>query len=102
MDNQPRATDYANEKQDVAFVEHKDQTPTDSSLELQKELTLSGVDMKNSRAFKGDDSDGQMEFTLRGKFSACFLAALYTGKFPFVVTFLTMLSFRADQYQALK
>ncbi|KAH7384489.1 major facilitator superfamily domain-containing protein [Pyrenochaeta sp. MPI-SDFR-AT-0127] len=79
MDTQPKATDYANEKQDVAFVEHHAQTPTDSSLELQKELTLSGVDMKNSRAFKGDDSDGQMEFTLRGKFSAGFLAALYTG-----------------------
>ena len=78
MASQPTATDYAHEKQDVTYVEHA-QTPTNSSLELQKELTLSGVDMKNSQAVKGDDSDGKVTWTLRGKFSAIFLAALYTG-----------------------
>ncbi|CAO2655668.1 Nn.00g044710.m01.CDS01 [Neocucurbitaria sp. VM-36] len=78
MASQPTATDYAHEKQDVTYVEHA-QTPTHSSLELQKELTLSGVDMKNSQAVKGDDSDGKVKWTLRGKFSAVFLAALYTG-----------------------
>ena len=75
--NQPTAVDYAHEKQDVAYLEHA--RTTDSSLELRKELTLSGVDMKNSQAVKGDDSDGKVEWTLRGKLSAVFLAALYTG-----------------------
>lgn len=78
MTDQPKATDYGHEKQDVQYVEHA-QTPTDSSLELQKELTLTGVDMKNTQAIKGDDSDGKIHWSLRGKISAICLAALYTG-----------------------
>ncbi|KAL6712287.1 hypothetical protein ACN47E_000164 [Coniothyrium glycines] len=71
-------TDYANEKQDVTHAEHA-QTPTDSSLELHEELTLSGVDMNNTQALKGDDSDGKVEWSIRSIFAAIFLAALYTG-----------------------
>ena len=78
MATDPVRTDYANEKQDVTYVEHAP-TPTDSSLELQKEMTLTGVDMNNTHALKGDDSDGKVEWTLRSIFAAIFLAALYTG-----------------------
>lgn len=78
MASAPQAVDYGHEKQEVQYIEDA-KTPTDPSLDLQKELTLSGVDMKNTHAVKGDDSDGKVNWTLRGKFSAVFLAALYTG-----------------------
>jgi hypothetical protein len=73
------ATDYAHEKQEVEYVEHADESPTDSSHELQKERTLEGIDMKNSNAVKGDDSDGKVEWSTRSILAAVFLAALYTG-----------------------
>jgi hypothetical protein len=65
------------EKQEINYVEHV-QT-NDSSMNLRKEQTLSGVDMKNTSAIKGDDSDGKVIWSLRSIFSAIFLAALYTG-----------------------
>ncbi|EAT86456.2 hypothetical protein SNOG_06625 [Parastagonospora nodorum SN15] len=71
-------TDYAHEKQEVQYVEHVDESPTDSSHELQKERTLEGIDMTNSYAVKGDDSDGKVEWSIRSIFAAIFLAALYT------------------------
>jgi hypothetical protein len=37
------------------------------------------VDMNNSHALKGDDSDGKVEWSIRSIFAAIFLAALYTG-----------------------
>lgn len=75
-------TDYAHEKQEVQYVEHVDESPTDSSHELQKERTLEGIDMTNSYAVKGDDSDGKVEWSTRSIFAAIFLAALYTGDQP--------------------
>lgn len=73
------ATDYAKEKQEVHYVEDARDLPSDSSLELQKELTLQGVDMNNTAAVKGDDSDGKIEWNARSIMAAVFLAALYTG-----------------------
>jgi hypothetical protein len=75
-----RATDYADEKQEVQYVEHHKESATDSSLELQKERTMEGIDMNNTSAIKGDDSDGKVEWSIRSIFAAIFLAALYTGK----------------------
>ena len=72
-------TDYAHEKQEVQYVEHARDSPTDSSHELQKERTLEGIDMANSYAIKGDDSDGKVTWSVRSIFAAIFLAALYTG-----------------------
>ncbi|KAH7093263.1 major facilitator superfamily domain-containing protein [Paraphoma chrysanthemicola] len=72
-------TDYADEKQEVSYVEHKHDSPTESSHELQKERTLDGIDMTNSAAVKGDDSDGKVVWSMRSMFAAVFLAALYTG-----------------------
>ncbi|KAF3044451.1 hypothetical protein E8E12_010792 [Didymella heteroderae] len=66
-----------NEKQEVNYVEHVE--TTDSTMNLHKEQTLSGVDMKNTSAVKGDDSDGKVIWSVRSMFSAVFLAALYTG-----------------------
>lgn len=71
-------TDYANEKQDVHYVEHTN-TPTESEVGLHREHTLEGVDMNNTAAFKGDDSDGKVDWTIRSIFAAISLAALYTG-----------------------
>ncbi|KAF1352677.1 hypothetical protein EJ07DRAFT_168801 [Lizonia empirigonia] len=48
-------------------------------MNLHKEQTLSGVDMKNTSAIKGDDSDGKVVWSIRSIFAAIFLAALYTG-----------------------
>lgn len=67
------------EKQEVNYVEHVE--TNDSSMNLHKEQTLSGVDMKNTSAVKGDDSDGKVIWSIRSIFSAIFLAALYTGRF---------------------
>ena len=66
------------EKQHVDYIEHVE--TNDSALNLHKEQTLSGVDMKNRSALKGDDSDGKVIWSLRSVFSAIFLAALYTGE----------------------
>ncbi|KAH6632971.1 major facilitator superfamily domain-containing protein [Boeremia exigua] len=65
------------EKQDVNYIEHVE--TNESSMNLHKMQTLSGVDMKNTSAVKGDDSDGKVIWSIRGIFSAVFLAALYTG-----------------------
>jgi hypothetical protein len=73
------STDYAHEKQGVQYVEHSRGSPTESSHELTKERTLEGIDMNNSYAVKGDDSDGKVEWNMRSAFAAVFLAALYTG-----------------------
>ncbi|KAF2025918.1 MFS general substrate transporter [Setomelanomma holmii] len=73
------STDYADEKQEVHYVEHSHESPTVSSHELQKERTLEGIDMNNTSAVKGDDSDGKVEWSTRSIFAAIFLAALYTG-----------------------
>lgn len=65
------------EKQDINHVEHVE--TNDSSMNLHKQQTLSGIDMKNTSAVKGDDSDGKVIWSIRSIFSAIFLAALYTG-----------------------
>jgi hypothetical protein len=80
MDSHTRTQDHAHEKQEVHYVEHARDSPTESSHELTKERTLEGIDMNNSYAVKGDDSDGKVEWNLRSAFAAVFLAALYTGK----------------------
>lgn len=66
------------EKQETNYVQHVE--TNDSSMNLHKEQTLSGVDMKNTSAVKGDDSDGKVIWSIRSMFSAVFLAALYTGR----------------------
>lgn len=78
MASDTNRADNANEKQEVNHVEYAT-SPTESELELRQELTLSGIDMKNTQALKGDDSDGKVVWNMRSIFAAIFLAALYTG-----------------------
>ena len=51
------------EEAETQHVESVDSTPFDN--ELQKEKTLAHVDLENKLAFKGDDSDGKIEWGLR-------------------------------------
>lgn len=68
-------------KAEKAELEHvqTNHSESPSELELQKEQTLRYVDLGNKKAFKGDDSDGKIEWTVRKAFAAAFLAMLYTG-----------------------
>jgi hypothetical protein len=52
------------EKPELERIE-TNHSPTPSELELQKEQTLRYVDLENKHAFKGDDSDGKVEWTIR-------------------------------------
>ncbi|KAL1794523.1 hypothetical protein ACET3X_007944 [Alternaria dauci] len=75
-------SDYDAEKHQVGHhIEHAitHTTTNDSAYDLQHQVTLSAVDMNNSHALKGDDSDGKVEWSVRSIFAAIFLAALYTG-----------------------
>lgn len=42
--------------------------------------TLVAVDIENHQAFKGDDSDGKVAWTVKKILAACFLSMLYTGE----------------------
>ncbi|KAK3072083.1 hypothetical protein LTR53_007471 [Teratosphaeriaceae sp. CCFEE 6253] len=46
---------------------------------LEQQQTLQQVDLDNHQAFKGDDSDGKVDWTPRKLLAAAFLAMLYTG-----------------------
>ena len=67
--------------------EHLEQVPTNHSTPSEKEElkqvqtheTLAKVDIHNSQAFKGDDSDGKISWNLRKWIAAACLAMLYTG-----------------------
>ncbi|KAK5685652.1 hypothetical protein LTR17_027036 [Elasticomyces elasticus] len=46
---------------------------------LEKLDTLQSIDIENHQAFKGDDSDGKVEWTIKKLLASAFLAMLYTG-----------------------
>lgn len=48
--------------------------------DLEKTHTLAVVDVENKAAFKGDDSDGHVEWGFKNLAAATFLCMLYTGK----------------------
>lgn len=52
---------------------------TDEKKELSQQQTLSRIDVENKAAFKGDDSDGLVEWNLRNIIASIFLCMLYTG-----------------------
>ena len=63
-------------------VETRD-TDSPSEYPLEKTTTndtLVPVDIENHQAFKGDDSDGKVEWTIKKLLAAAFLAMLYTGE----------------------
>ena len=53
---------------------------TNEKRELQKQQTLSYIDVENKLAFKGDDSDGKVEWTFMHILATFFLCMLYTGR----------------------
>lgn len=69
------------EQPTVAQVEHTNDNQSNSPTghELKLKRTLQHVDIENRYAFKGDDSDGKIEWTVRKLFASAFLAMLYTG-----------------------
>lgn len=69
------------EQPTVAQLEHTSTNRSGSTTkhELELERTLQHVDLENRYAFKGDDSDGKVEWTIRKLFASAFLAMLYTG-----------------------
>jgi hypothetical protein len=69
------------EKQELAHLEQINTKQSDSPTgnELKQEQTLQFVDIENRHAFKGDDSDGKIEWTIRKILASAFLAMLYTG-----------------------
>lgn len=42
--------------------------------------TIAAVDLENHRAFKGNDSDGKVHWTVKKLLAAAFLSMLYTGE----------------------
>lgn len=69
------------EKQELEHLEHinTNQSNSPNGNELKQQQTLQHVDLENRHAFKGDDSDGKIEWTVRKLFASAFLAMLYTG-----------------------
>jgi hypothetical protein len=91
------ALDYAHEKQEATYIEHVHDSPGDTSLNLEKERTLEGIDVNNTRAVKGDDSDGKVIWSTRSIFAAIFLAGLYTGKYDHIVCVLLLMLLQAPK-----
>lgn len=66
--------------------EHLEQVSTNHSDRSDEKLdridtnqTLAKIDLDNRQAFKGDDSDGKVHWTVRHFFAWASLAMLYTG-----------------------
>lgn len=56
-----------------------DRTPQEEKNVLEHQHTLSSIDVENKAAYKGDDSDGSVDWTVRNILASIFLCMLYTG-----------------------
>lgn len=56
----------------------------DEKHDLEKVQTLAVVDVENKAAFKGDESDGKIEWNFKSLAAATFLCMLYTGKITLI------------------
>lgn len=54
---------------------------------LQTNETLASVDIANHRAFKGDESDGKVAWTIKKLLASAFLSMLYTGQYHIEISF---------------
>ena len=54
---------------------------SDEKNELKQTQTLSKIDIENRAAYKGDDSDGSVDWTVRNILASVFLCTLYTGTY---------------------
>jgi hypothetical protein len=55
------------------------QSESPTNHDLKQIHTLREIDLENKHAFKGDDSDGKIDWNIRKLFASAFLAMLYTG-----------------------
>ena len=81
-------------------AEHVETNSLDANEEkkdLSKVQTLAVVDVENKAAFKGDESDGKIEWTFKTLMAATFLCMLYTGE-----TRTSVSSELSDSSQALR
>ena len=60
-------------------IETNSMHPSDEKKDLTQVQTLSVVDIENKAAYKGDDSDGHVEWGFKNLAAALFLCMLYTG-----------------------
>ena len=70
------------EKNTLEHIETRETDVTDSPPSehpLEKQETLQSIDLANHQAFKGDESDGKVDWTPRKLIAAACLAMLYTG-----------------------
>lgn len=71
------------EKQALEQVETRQtESPPDKDNDLTHLNTFESVDIENRHAYKGDDSDGKVDYNMRKLAASAFLAMLYTGTFP--------------------
>lgn len=68
-----KSTSLTGEKEEQYFHDDIDKTKTND--------TVDDVHIHNELAFKGDDSDGHVEWTTRTLIAACSLGCLYTGMY---------------------
>ena len=59
---------------------HQTDISWDEKKGLQAERTFSKIDVENRVVYKGDDSDGAVEWTFRSIMASIFLCTLYTGR----------------------
>ena len=65
---------------------------SDEKHKLEQKKTLSEIDVENKAAFKGDDSDGAVDWTVRNILASIFLCMLYTGTARIHVTHRSLLT----------
>lgn len=79
------ATSYEDVKNhNLAQIDTNDDAHSghDEKKDLHQTKTLSEIDLENKAAFKGDESDGAVDWTVRNILASIFLCMLYTGKPP--------------------
>jgi hypothetical protein len=63
----------------LEHVDTRDDGSThDEKVQLEQKKTLSEIDVENKAAYKGDDSDGSVDWSWRNIVASIFLCMLYT------------------------
>jgi hypothetical protein len=69
-----------NESLEHTTTRDADASSGEEKHDLHQAQTLSKIDVENKAAFKGDDSDGAVDWTFRNILASIFLCMLYTGR----------------------
>lgn len=75
--NMEEKTDFGHQAE---HVETNSIDANEEKQDLSKVQTLAVVDVENRAAFKGDESDGKVEWNFKTLAAATFLCMLYTGR----------------------